>query len=52
MFRSPISFKDPVKGLTGQEIVGLGLERLPDIYYEDDCLERWCRNSWPTKNWP
>ena len=28
MFRSPISFKDPVKGLTGHEIVGLGLERL------------------------
>ena len=36
MFRSPISFKDPVKGLTGQEIVGLGLERLTDLYYEDD----------------
>ena len=52
MFRSPISFKEPVKGLTGQEIVGLGLERLPDIYYEDDCLERWCRGSWPAKNWP
>ena len=52
MFRSPISFKDPVKGLTGQEIVGLGLERLTDLYYEDDCLERWCRNSWPTEKWP
>ena len=52
MFRSPISFKEPVKGLTGQEIVGLGLERLPDIYYEEDCLERWCRNSWPAENWP
>ena len=52
MFRSPISFKDPVKGLTGQEIVGLGLERLTDLYYEDDCLERWCRNSWPAEKWP
>ena len=52
MFRSPISFKDPVEGLTGHEIVNLGLERLPDIYYEGDCLERWCKNSWPTKNWP
>ncbi len=52
MFRSPISFKDPVEGLTGYEIVNLGLERLPDIYYEGDCLERWCKNSWPTKNWP
>ena len=52
MFRSPITFKEPVKGLTGHEIVGLGLERLPDIYYEEDCLERWSRNSWPTENWP
>ena len=52
MFRSPISFKEPVKGLTGHEIVSLGLERLPDIYYEGDCLERWSRISWPTKNWP
>ncbi|MBJ24238.1 MAG: riboflavin biosynthesis protein RibD [Euryarchaeota archaeon] len=52
MFRSPISFKDPVEGLTGQEIVSLGLERLPDKYYEDDCLERWCKTDWPTENWP
>ncbi|RAH14596.1 MAG: bifunctional diaminohydroxyphosphoribosylaminopyrimidine deaminase/5-amino-6-(5-phosphoribosylamino)uracil reductase RibD [Methanobacteriota archaeon] len=52
MFRSPISFKNPIKGLTGQEIVGLGLQRLPDVYYEDDCLERWVRNSWPADNWP
>ncbi len=52
MFRSPITFKEPVKGLTGHEIVGLGLERLPDIYYEEDCLERWSRNSWPAENWP
>tara|TARA_B100000287_G_scaffold134893_1_gene126894 strand:- start:1479 stop:2654 length:1176 start_codon:yes stop_codon:yes gene_type:complete len=52
MFRSPISFKEPVKGLTGHEIVGLGLERLSDIYYEDDCLERWSRIPWPSENWP
>ncbi len=52
MFRSPITFKEPVKGLTGHEIVGLGLERLPDIYYEDDCLERWSRDTWPAENWP
>jgi diaminohydroxyphosphoribosylaminopyrimidine deaminase/5-amino-6-(5-phosphoribosylamino)uracil reductase len=52
MFRSPISFKEPVEGLTGKEIVGLGLERLPDISYEEDCLERWCKNSWPSENWP
>jgi diaminohydroxyphosphoribosylaminopyrimidine deaminase/5-amino-6-(5-phosphoribosylamino)uracil reductase len=52
MFRSPITFKEPVKGLTGHEIVGLGLERLPDIYYEKDCLERWSRKSWPAENWP
>ena len=52
MFRSPISFKDPVKGLTGREIVGLGLDRLPDIYYEDDCLERWSKIPWPSNHWP
>jgi len=52
MVRTKAVFEEPLAGPSAADIESLGLERLSDMRWGADRVERWSRLEWPTDEWP